>query len=32
MSKKYERRIMDLVRMYVCDLIEREINDPRVKA
>ena len=30
MSKQYERRINDLVRQYVCDLIEREINDPRI--
>jgi ribosome-binding factor A len=31
MSKKFERRITDLVRMYVCDLIEREIKDPRIE-
>ncbi len=30
MSKQYERRINELVRKIVCDLIEREINDPRV--
>jgi ribosome-binding factor A len=31
MSKKYEQRITDLVRTHVCELLEREINDPRVK-
>jgi ribosome-binding factor A len=31
MSKKYEQRITDLVRQHVCDLLEREINDPRVQ-
>lgn len=31
MSKKYERRITDLVRLHVCALLEREIRDPRVE-
>jgi ribosome-binding factor A len=31
MSKKYERRIVDLVRTHVCALLEREINDPRIE-
>jgi ribosome-binding factor A len=31
MSKKYEQRITDLVRQHVCDLLEREINDPRIQ-
>lgn len=31
MSKKYEQRITDLVRQHVCDLLEREVNDPRVQ-
>jgi ribosome-binding factor A len=31
MSKKYERRISDLIRQHVCDLIERELKDPRVE-
>jgi ribosome-binding factor A len=31
MSKKYEKRINDLIRTHVCDLIERQINDPRVQ-
>ncbi len=31
MSKKYERRISDLIRVHVCALIEREIRDPRVE-
>lgn len=30
MSKKYEARIIDLIRTHVCELIERQINDPRV--
>ena len=31
MSKKYEQRLSDLVRLHVCSLLEREINDPRVQ-
>jgi ribosome-binding factor A len=31
MSKKYERRITDLVRTHVCALLERELRDPRVE-
>jgi ribosome-binding factor A len=31
MSKKYEKRINDLIRQHVCTLLEREINDPRVE-
>lgn len=30
MSKKYEKRINELVRMHVCELLERQLNDPRV--
>jgi ribosome-binding factor A len=30
MSKKYEKRISDLVRQHVCALLERQLNDPRV--
>jgi ribosome-binding factor A len=30
MSKKHEKRMSDLVRLHICELIEREINDPRV--
>lgn len=30
MSKKYERRVTDLVRQHVCALLEREVNDPRI--
>ncbi len=30
MSKKYENRVNELIRQHVCDLLEREINDPRV--
>jgi ribosome-binding factor A len=29
-SKKYEKRINELVRMHVCELLERQLNDPRV--
>jgi ribosome-binding factor A len=32
MSKKYERRVGELVRIYVAELVERELNDPRVRA
>lgn len=31
MSRKYERRISDLVRTHLCTLIETQINDPRVQ-
>ncbi|MCL5996547.1 MAG: 30S ribosome-binding factor RbfA [Chloroflexi bacterium] len=30
MSKKYERRVSELVRTYLATLIERRMNDPRV--
>jgi ribosome-binding factor A len=30
MSKKYEKRISDLVRQHVVELLERQLNDPRV--
>jgi len=30
MSKKYEKRLNELVRQYVTSLLGREINDPRV--
>ena len=30
MSKKYERRVSELVRAYLATLIERRMNDPRV--
>ena len=32
MSKKYERRVSELVRLHVTELLERELNDPRVRA
>jgi ribosome-binding factor A len=32
MSKKYERRVSELIRIHVAELIERELNDPRVRA
>lgn len=31
MSRKYERRISDLVRSHLCTLIETQINDPRAQ-
>jgi ribosome-binding factor A len=31
MSKRYEGRVTDLVRKHVCELIEREIHDPRIE-
>jgi len=30
MSKKYQRRISDLVRTHLVDLLERKANDPRL--
>ncbi|BCX05326.1 MAG: ribosome-binding factor A [Candidatus Roseilinea sp.] len=30
MSKKYEKRVNELIRMHLADLLERELNDPRV--
>jgi ribosome-binding factor A len=30
MSKKYERRVSELIRMHLAELLERELNDPRV--
>lgn len=30
MSKKYEKRVSELVRQHVTELLERDINDPRV--
>lgn len=30
MSKKYEKRVNELIRMHLTDLLERELNDPRV--
>jgi len=32
MSKKYERRIGELIRLHVAELLERELNDPRVNS
>jgi ribosome-binding factor A len=31
MSKRYQRRISDLVRTHLTDLLERKVNDPRVR-
>ncbi len=31
MSKRYERRVADLIRRHIATLVEREINDPRVR-
>ncbi|MFL7791205.1 MAG: 30S ribosome-binding factor RbfA [Anaerolineae bacterium] len=31
MSKKYQRRVGDMVRNHLMDLLERKVNDPRVK-
>jgi ribosome-binding factor A len=30
MSKKYEKRVSELVRSHLATLIERRLNDPRV--
>ena len=30
MSKKYERRVSELVKMHLATLIERRLNDPRI--
>lgn len=30
MSKKYEKRVNELIRMHLAALLERELNDPRV--
>ncbi len=30
MSKKYEKRVNELIRMHLAELLERELNDPRV--
>ena len=31
MSKRYEKRITDLIRRHVTELVGRELNDPRVE-
>ena len=31
MSKKYQRRVGDMIRNHLMDLIERKVNDPRVE-
>lgn len=31
MGKRYQRRISDLVRTHLTDLLERKVNDPRVR-
>jgi ribosome-binding factor A len=31
MSKKYQRRVADMLRTHLTDLLERKINDPRLK-
>jgi ribosome-binding factor A len=31
MSKKYQRRVADLLRTHLTDLLERKINDPRLQ-
>lgn len=30
MSKKYEKRVNELIRIHLTELLERELNDPRV--
>lgn len=31
MGKKYQRRVSDLIRSHLVDLLERKINDPRLQ-
>jgi len=31
MSKRYQRRVSDLVRSHLMDLLERKVNDPRLE-
>jgi ribosome-binding factor A len=31
MSKKYQRRVSDLLRTHLTDLLERKVNDPRLQ-
>jgi ribosome-binding factor A len=31
MGKKYQRRVSDLLRMHLADLLERKVNDPRLQ-
>ena len=31
MSKKYKRRVSDLIQIHLTDLLERKVNDPRLK-
>jgi ribosome-binding factor A len=31
MGKKYQRRVADMLRMHLTDLLERKVNDPRVQ-
>ncbi len=31
MSRKYQRRVSDLIRTHLTDLLERKVNDPRLQ-
>ncbi len=31
MSKKYQRRVSDMIRTHLMDLLERKVNDPRLQ-
>ena len=31
MSKRYQRRVSDLIRTHLTDLLERKVNDPRLQ-
>jgi ribosome-binding factor A len=31
MSKKYQRRVADMIRTHLTDLLERKVNDPRLQ-
>jgi ribosome-binding factor A len=31
MGKKYQRRVSDLIRTHLTDLLERKVNDPRLR-
>jgi len=31
MGKKYQRRVSDLIRTHLADLLERKVNDPRLQ-
>ncbi len=32
MGKKYQRRVSDLIRAHLTDLLERKVNDPRLES